>query len=257
MESRQITAIVLGVGLLLAAPALGAYDETWDNPGLENNEWAYWDLQYGTVPHCHNPMNHFAGGGVNGSGQVQAPLAEMDPAEFHSYWAFWPAYPGENFATQPFPDIDLSIPGAAISVYVMGLHNPIDPPVSLAGGQLRFFIGYWDGKDTEETDDDEQAFFCTDGTFDVGDNGWIETTVVLGDNDDWMTIVKEEDPPHDTQPTDLYVNPQQWGFTIFPVPPLSQPSGGSLCFDEFHLIPEPSVLALVVLGALTRRRRRA
>ena len=248
------------IGLIASIALAGSYDdETWDNIALEHNKWCYWDTDYGVYPNHHHPMDYFSGGGVGGSGYVSTPLVEMEPAFVHDVAAYWPAYPGEDMETTGFPYIDLTNPGAAVSVYVKGGHNPIVPPVDLGGGQVRFFIGYYDTKDNEDPDDDEQAFFCTKGTYSVGDNLWLETTVLLGGNDDWLTIVKEEAPGTNTQPMDLYDGPQQWGFTIYPVDLGSFPSGGTLGFDEFHIVPEPGTMVLLCIGGfvtLIRRRRK-
>jgi len=254
-------AAVLIIGLVSSClvaqgPAQSYDDETWDSASATNNKWAYWDTSYGTFPHHHHPMDWFGGGGSGGTGHVSAPLAEMDAAPIHTVSAYWAAYPGEDMETIGFPYIDLRIAAAAISVEIKGAHSPTTPPVDLGGGQVRFFIGYYDTKNTPDPNDDKQAFFCTKGTFDVGNNLWDETTVVLGGDNDWHTIVKDEDLGKDTMPTDLYDGPQQWGFTIYPVPLGSIPSGGTLGFDEFHLVPEPTTLALMGLGCLLARKRR-
>ena len=255
MTARAMTLAGFAVVLLAATASSGdGYDENWNSGS--NNKWAYWDTDYGAYPNHHHPMDYFGVGGVGGSGYVSTPLENMEPAFVHDVAAYWPAYPGENFEFEPFPYIDLRIPGAAVSVYVKGGHNPVVPPVNLAGGQVRFFIGYYDTKGNADPNDDEQAFFCTKGTFAVGDNLWAETTVFLGGDDDWLTIVREETLGTQTQPTHLYDGPQQWGFTIYPVPLGSFPHGGTLGFDDFQLIPEPATLSLLALGGLAVLRRR-
>jgi hypothetical protein len=254
------TAVVAALGSTTSV-ALASYDqEHWDIPALANNDWTYWDTDYNGLsgePTDHNkPMNYFAGGGVGGSGYVSGPLGEMEPALFHSVSTYWPAYPGELFPDSPFPYIDLSIPNAAVSVYIKGNH-PFGSPIDLAGGEIRFFIGYYDNKGTLTDTDDEQAFFCTAEAFDFGDNVWDQTVVALGGDLDWQIIVKDEDTG-DTQPTDLYDGPQQWGFCIHGVPLNDSPGGGALGFDRFEVLPEPATLSFLALGglALVRRRRR-
>ena len=238
---------------------LGDYtDELWDSPAAQHNLWAYWDLDYtgpgGEALNDHNkPMAYHADGGVGGlgSGCVSVPLGDLEPALMHDGAAYWPAYPGDDHVNG-FPEIDLTVPNAAVQVSVRGISA--GPSVGLGGGQVRFFIGYWDGHGTEETDDDEQAFYCTKGTYAVGSGGWVETTVALGDNNDWLTIVKDE-TTRNTLPEDLYNAPQQWGFVIWETQ-LSSTLSGELRFDEFHIVPEPTALLLLAGGGLALARRR-
>jgi len=244
----------------IASASMASYDqEYWDSVPDGNNDWTYWDEHYDGLsgePTDHNkPMTYVAGGGVGGSGYVYGTLADMEPALFHSVSTYWPAYPGELYPDSPFPYVDLSIAGAAISVYVKGGHAPTAPPVDLAGGELRFFIGYYDGKDTVTTDDDEQAFFCTKDSFDVGNNLWDQTIVTLGGDADWDIIEQDEDGVL-TQPTDLYDGPQQWGFCIHGVPLGNAPGGGTLGFDSFEVTPEPGAMAILLIGAMVLRRKR-
>ena len=146
---KALTTLVL-VGLTASVAMATSYDdENWDNPSLEHNKWTYWDEDFGTAPHHHRPMDYSATGGVSSSGYVSAPLEELEPALIHDGAAYWPAYPGEDMETTGFPYVNLNIPGAAVSVYVRGGHNPIGPPVDLGGGQVRFFIGYYDTKGNE------------------------------------------------------------------------------------------------------------
>jgi len=250
---------VIAVTVICVVPsvALASYDqEYWDIPVLANNDWTYWDMDYDGAsghPTDHNkPMNYFLSGGVGGagSGYVSGPLGEMEPAEIHNVATYWPAYPGEEFPDSPFPYVDLSIPNAAVSVYIKGIHG-LGSSIDLAGGEIRFFIGYYDPHGTPEEGDDEQAFYCTEGTFDFGDNVWDQTLVSLGGDLDWQTIVKEEEYPRDTQPTDLYDGPQQWGFCIHGVPLNEIPGGGALGFDRFEVVPEPATLVLLAIGLVT------
>ena len=253
--------VVAALGSAASVALASSYDkEYWDDPAQGNNRWTYWDLDYAGAsghPTDHNkPMNYFADGGVGGagSGYVSGPLAEMEPAEVHDVATYWPACPGEEFPETPFPDVDLSIPNAAVSVYIKGIH-PFGTPIDLGSGKIRFFIGYYDPHGTETEDDDEQAFYCTKGTFDFGDGFWDQTVVPLGGDLDWLEIVKDE-YTRDTQPTDLYVNPQQWGFCIHPVLLNESPGGGALGFDRFELVPEPASLTLLALAGLAVLRRR-
>jgi len=253
------TVIALAVICAIAPGALASYDqEYWDVPALGNNDWTYWDVDYNGLsgePTDHNkPMNYSIGGGVGASGYVSAPLADMEPALVHSVSTYWPAYPGELFPDSTFPYIDLNVPNAAISVWIKGGHG-LGSAINLAGGEIRFFIGYYDGKGTPESDDDEQAFYCTAGTFDFGDNVWDQTIVSLGGDGDWLTIAKDEYST-DTKPTDLYDGPQQWGFCIHGVPLGQQPGGGGLGFDRFELVPEPGTMAILIVGAAVLNRRR-
>jgi len=257
---RNVIVILFVCAVASSAPA--SYDqEYWDNVPAGNNDWTYWDEQYDGAsghPTDHNkPMNYFAGGGVGGSGYVSGPLSEMEPAIIHSVSTYWPAYPGEEFPDSAFPYVDLSIAGAAVGVCVKGGHAPHTPPVDLAGGEVRFFIGYYDNNGTPEIGDDEQAFFCTKDAFDVGDNVWDQTVVTLGGDADWDVIKKDDQAGLDRSPTDLYDGPQQWGFCIYGVPLNESPGGGTLGFDRFEVTPEPGTLWLLVLGAaaLSRRRR--
>jgi hypothetical protein len=256
----KLIAAMLALGLVASVACAQSYDqEYWDDAGAQHNDWACWDLDYQpTHPHDHNrPMDWHATGGVAGSGYVSCgPLADLEPAIVHTHDAFWPAYPGDDIVAG-FPYVDLTRTNVAVSVYVKGAHG-LGSSIDLKGGAIRFFIGYWDGHGTEETGDDEQAFFCTNGTFSYGDNSWLQSTVVLGDDSDWMTIVKDE-YTRDTSPTDLYDGPQQWGFTIYPVESGEQPTGGSLNFDRFEVVPEPGTMGLLSVGLvrlLSRRRRR-
>ncbi|MDP6633272.1 MAG: hypothetical protein QGG42_00055 [Phycisphaerae bacterium] len=254
------SAIAAAVICAAASAALAtSYDkEYWDTPALGNNNWTYWDEDYNGLsgePTDHNkPMNYFAGGGVGGSGYVSGALGDMEPALAHSVSTFWPAYPGELFPDSPFPYVDLSIPGAAVSVWIKGGHG-LGSAIDLAGGEIRFFIGYYDGKGTETLDDDEQAFYCTKDAFDFGDNVWDQTVVTLGGDLNWDTIAKVETTT-DTKPTDLYDGPQQWGFCIHGVPLGESPGGGSLGFDRFEVTPEPGALVVLGVGALVLRRKR-
>jgi len=265
MSPKTLAIILCAAGAAMLnslTPTLASYDqEYWDDPVAGNNRWTYWDEDYDGLsghPTDHNkPMNYFAGGGVGGSGYVSGPLGDMEPALIHSVSTYWPAYPGEEFPEDPFPYVDLSIPNAAVSVYIKGAH-PLGGSIDLAGGEIRFFIGYYDTKDTEPEDDDEQAFYATEGTFDYGDNVWDQTVVALGGDLDWQTIIKDEYTT-DTQPTDLYNGPQQWGFCIHGVPLNEFPGGGALGFDRYEVIPEPGTFTLLAVGVLllatsTRRR---
>jgi hypothetical protein len=255
------TVFAFTVICVAASGALASYNqENWDTPALANNDWTYWDMDYNGLsgePTDHNkPMNYFPGGGVGGpgSGYVSAPLGEMEPAEFHNVSTYWPAYPGEEFPDSPFPYVDLSIPNAAVSVYIKGIHG-LGSSIDLGGGQIRFFVGYYDTHGTLTEDDDEQAFYCTEGAFDFGNNVWVQTVVPLGGDLNWQTIVKDE-YSRDTQPTDLYDGPQQWGFCIHSVPLNQVPGGGALGFDRFEVTPEPGALAILAIGALVLRRKR-
>jgi hypothetical protein len=254
------TAIAALVICAAVSSVSASYDqEYWDSVPAGNNDWTYWDEDYNGLslePTDHNkPMNYFAGGGVGGSGYVSGPLGDMEPALVHSVSTYWPAYPGELFPASPFPYVDLSIANAAISVYIRGGHSPTSPPVDLAGGEVRFFIGYYDGKGTATSDDDEQAFFCTKDSFDVGNNVWDQTIVTLGGDTNWDIIEQDEDGVL-TQPTDLYDGPQQWGFCIHGVPLGDSPGGGTLGFDRFKVTPEPGALAILLIGSMVLRRKR-
>jgi len=253
--------LTLTIALAVSAAAGDSYDEEfWNDPVKQHNKWTYWDTDYlgpggEEKKDHHNPMVWFATDGVANSGYVRTPLGEMDPAFVHNAAAYWPAYPGDDVVTG-FPDIDLSFPGAAISVFIKGSDSLLGQvgSFSLAGGDVRFFVGYWLDHDPDTSDDDEQAFYCTEGTFAVGDDVWERSTVILGGDDDWLMIVKENSTK---TPTQLYSNPQQWGFVIWPVTLGDSPSG-LLGFDNFRVIPEPGTLGLLALGgwAVCRRKRR-
>lgn len=249
-------ACVVVMGLWCAGAAANYTDENWNHAGAGNNLWSLWDTSFngGGSPNDHNrPLAYLTSGGYANSGHVRSDLRLCTVAmEHQTARAYWPAYPGEDEVPH-FPPIDLNVPNAAISIMI----NDVGPtPANLGGGAVHFFIGYYDGKGTEQTDDDEQAFFCTKGAFAIHPGSWQSSVVALGGDSDWYTIVIDEQPGPATTPTDLYTNPQQWGFVIYQTAVGAQPTG-LLGWDEFHLIPEPLSITVLAVGgwALLRRRQ--
>jgi hypothetical protein len=85
-------------------------------------------------------------------------------------------------------------------------------------------------------------------TIAVGRNAWETTDFAVGDDSGWSVII--ESFGNLKTPSDLYLNPQQWGFVLDHE---SLPEGIELGFDQLETVPEPSGLALfsaAVLGAV-------
>jgi len=93
--------------------------------------------------------------------------------------------------------------------------------------------------------DDTYVFFQHNATITVGDNVWARTEFDIGGDDNWSVILAN--PGNTTTPSDLYIDPQQWGFVLdhdF------LPEGVQLGFDQLEVVPEPSGLVLMSLAML-------
>jgi len=262
-----LMAIVVSLLAVSFAKAGPYQQESWnDSAAPENGEnyWAYWDENY-SVPdeppeanYHHHPMEWSATGGVDDSGYVWTPLAEMEP-EHDEVRAHWPAYLTDQTADHfevPHREIDLSIDNAHISLAVKDRGTAV--PVDLEGGKLHFFIGHWWVNNEADPADDQWTFFYNaNGDYGFNSTDWTVTTVPVGaGKDDWPVIsqsgIGNTNPlPPVSEAWELFVSPQQWGVVIYDPAStvLDQPSG-ELGFDNFSIIPEPSTMALIVMSII-------
>jgi hypothetical protein len=230
MSVRILIGLVVA-GLARIAAGAAVYEEEWNASGNGAHRWNYWTT--GDVA-----MAWQATGGRADSGHVSAPLAAC------SNWlndSRWPAYTfADRDATQ---NIDL-VSGSALSVYAR-----MADPATLNGGSLHFFIGEW-------LSQSNYVFYQHNAVVTVATNDWsVRSSWTAGTDLDWTLVDRAGSTKN---PTDLYANPQQYGFVIRGS--AGQPTG-SLGLDSFAVIPEPATLALAAGGAMLfavyRRRRRA
>jgi hypothetical protein len=197
------------------ADVLPSYVETWDaGPG----DWQYW-VEDETVPvrgGKNHPVDWSSTGGYDNSGYISTPLDEL----FVTFDAFWPAYMAPP---DPVDPVDLNDKTVRVRVSDFGTSG-------LPDDSLRLFIGEWDVNDN-------YVFYAHNTPIPIGDDWDTLTMFDIGDDSNWTLI---EDGGLGKDPSDLYVNPQQWGFTLLglvdpaPVPQLT----GTLAFDELRITDE-------------------
>jgi len=102
---------------------------------------------------------------------------------------------------------------------------------------LYFWVGEW-------VDDHHCFYFFSNKTVDVGAD-WGQTILNLTTNQkDWGTLSQSNTTKI---ARDLFGEPQQYGFVV--IGSSSSPSG-TVGFDKFEAIPEPSALLLAVFASL-------
>ena len=207
-------------GGMQGAAAATVYQEEWNAAGSGAHFWNYWTTTDVT-------MAWHASGGRADSGYVSAPLAACSNWLGNSHW---PAYTFTD--RDPTQNIDL-VAGSVVSVFAR-----MTDPDALNGGTLHFFVGEW-------LSESNYVFYRRNATVAVGTNDWNAFSVfVAGADADWTLV---DQVGNTKNPTDLYSNPQQYGFVVSGSS--SQPSG-DLAFDSFAVVPEPGSLALAAGGAI-------
>ena len=262
MSSKWLAVIIFTVLFGLASNVTRAdpyQEELWNDPSAEENGenyWAYWDEAYngpGELPEAnyhHRPINWMNTGGVDNTGHVWTPLADLETE--HDDNAYWPVYLTDQIADHygvPHREIALT---PNVDYIRLAVKEPAlaPTPVDLKGAQLHFFVGqFW----ANDPDPDEWAFFYNaNGFYDFNNTAWTTTLVPVGEGTtDWGVISMSSNPPI-TQASGLFSSPQQWGFVIFdPSATVLDPPEGELHFDNFGIvIPEPSSFPLAALGLL-------
>lgn len=224
--------ILLAAGLVVSiAMTTQAYVETWDDAGLANHNWV---TDYDTKGIWH-PMFHETAGGLSG-GHVWTDLDDLltdvfpgGGSESSPAWVYGPA-----------PEQDVDLTGRTVRVATR-----LDLAGDLAGS-LHFYIGTWSNGG---------HFFYHSQPIVPGDGAWQETVMPVGgagDDSQWadLYVVNE-----DLQADDIFDQPAEYGFIIL----LQGAAGptGTLGFDDFQIVPEPTSISLLGLVGLALRRRRA
>ncbi len=250
MHSRiSLLAVFLLSASLMTAQA-EVFVEDWDDPSNENHDWKYWVAGSNTdtrpaVDGQNQDMNWSATGGVSDSGYVWSPGSEWFP----TWDRLWPAY-----MAPPDPVAAINLAGQTLSISVNDFGTVAALPTQLEV-PLHLFIGEWNVNSTG-SEDDEYVFFQHNATITVGNDEWAHTSFEVGDDGNWSDILRSDG--NTKTPSDLYADPQQWGFVIDLA---SVPSSIRLGFDGLGAVPEPSgfvLMSLALIGAALwgwRRRR--
>ena len=271
-----VAVFVITSGVTLAVP----YEqEQWNDPNAGEhgeNYWAYWDEDYDgpgepESENYHNrPMNWMSSGGVDNSGYVWTPLADLWTE--HDEFAYWPAYLTDQITEHyGIPDREILLtPNIDFIQMAVKDRALAAMPVDLKGAQIHFFVGQW-WHHPSDPDQDQWAFFYNaNGSYDFNAKEWTTTQVPVGEGTtDWSIIsmsgVGNTNPlPPVSEAWELFDSPQQWGFAIYdPNATVLYGPEGELAFDNFAVVvPEPSAMILLgtsvicLLACAWRRRRR-
>ncbi len=251
MFSRACLLAFVFVTALPVSARGDVFAEDWDNSTNRNHDWQYWVVgaNTGTRPGVlgqNKDMIWSATGGVSDSGYVKSPGMEW----FELWDRLWPAYMAPPDRVD---DVSLASQFVSVSVHDFGTVALLPTPIELP---LHLFVGEWieNGAGLE---DDTYVFFQHNAAITVGNNKWAQTTFAVGDDSNWTEIISS--PGNTKVPSDLYTNPQQWGF-VLNTP--SVPDSIVLGFDRLRTVPEPSgfvllALAMVASGWYGWRRRAA
>ena len=196
--------------------SLDGYVQTWDAGG---GDWQYWieDLTDIVRGGRNEPVDWSPTGGYGDSGYISTPLEEL----FVTFDSFWPAYMAPP---DPVDSVDLAGKTVRIRVNDSGAS-------SLPEDSLRLFIGEW----ISETD---YVFFAHNTPVTIGNDWNALSSFDVGDDSNWTEIARVGSPK---APSNLYLDPQQWGFTLVGLDgagPLAGPPSGTLAFDELQIVNE-------------------
>lgn len=243
MNMRIFLVSVVAALAVVSTVQADVFVEDWNDSLLTNNDWQYWVDSVGTTSTRpadageNRDMKWSRSGGVNNSGYVWSPGNEL-----HKTWnRYWPAYmaPPDSVAS-----INLENQVLSINVNDLGTLG--------SGGtiSLHFFIGEWNAVGGAGPEDDTFVFYQHETALTIGQNTWAQTTFAIGDDSQWSEIIKSNN--NATKPSDLYENPQQWGFVIdlSTGPADTLPADSLFGFDGLRAVPEPTALVYWVLAGL-------
>lgn len=241
----RLAIVLLLCGLTGVEAAVTNYVDNFNDTGAEEHNWTYWGEPTGGGPIQDYEVVWMANGGESWSARVTIDMENLR----ESVSAYWPLYLNSpDVGGLRDPDQELDFNNHTVSA-IFNSHNISDP---FNGGSLYFFLGqYIDGGDS--------AWYYFDEAFVVNQaqDDWSQATSIdiTDDESDWTLLGGSASVPV----TNLYNNPQQYGFVI--VGAGSQPTY-NLSMDNFsaiQTIPEPGVFALLAAGLtvfhLHRRRR--
>ncbi len=190
----------------LATAQAEVFVEDWDDAAAQHHDWQYWvaGSNTGTRPTVdgqNQDMNWSATGGVSDSGYVWSPGGEW----LETWGRLWPAYMAPP---DPVASVNLANQTLSINVNDFGAVAALPTQITLP---LHLFIGELIANGSGLADD-EYVFFQHSATITVGNDEWAHTSLAIGEDGNWSDIFRSTG--NTKTPSDLYADPQQWGFVI-------------------------------------------
>lgn len=201
--------------------ARAQYNETWDDPGDQQNGWL-WDSDSQGV---YSPMVWSPNGGVGDSGHVATDIGDLRVDIFGL---------DESYANWLEPG-----PGQAVNLFhkTVMIDLKLDAGSNMDGASVHFYAMR------------ASNYFYHLQPLAPGVDAWATAVLPIGDGaGPWAVL--SADPS--ASPVDVLGNPDEYGFILLP---MGSSTSGTLRFDNF-VSPEPTSLVLLGVGGLVMLRRR-